>query len=51
MQTGRILGAAAAFLILIHASRLAPFTVLIVGTLALQLSVLWSLREEVGRHA
>ena len=51
MQTGRILGAAAAFPMLIHASRLGPFTILMVGALSIQLAVLWSLRGEVGRLA
>ena len=49
IQAGRIFGAAAAFPILIHADSLAPFTVLVIGVLTLQLMVLWSLRGEVGR--
>jgi predicted MFS family arabinose efflux permease len=49
MQSGRILGAAAAFPLLIHAERLATFTTVVTGVLALQLAVLWSLRGEVGR--
>ncbi len=51
MQTGRILGAAAAFPMLIHASNLWPFTALMVGALSVQLAVLLSLRGEVGRLA
>jgi MFS family permease len=51
MQGGRILGAAAAFPMLIHAERLTPFTALMIGVFALQLGVLWSLRGEVGRLA
>jgi hypothetical protein len=51
MQSGRILGAAAAFPLLIHAERLTPFTAVVIGVLALQLAVLWSLRGEVGRLA
>jgi predicted MFS family arabinose efflux permease len=51
MQSGRILGAAAAFPLLIHAGHLAPFTALMLAVFALQLVVLWSLRGEVGRLA
>jgi MFS family permease len=51
MQSGRILGAAAAFPLLIHAGHLAPFTALMLSVFALQLVVLWSLRGEVGRLA
>lgn len=51
MQGGRIIGAAVAFPLLIHASRLGPFTALMIGVFALQLAVLWSLRGEIGRLA
>lgn len=52
MQTGRILGAAAAFPLLIHAGSLVPFTASIFAVLSLQLVLLWSLRGEMGRlHA
>lgn len=51
MQAGRLLGAAVAFPLLIHASRLGPFTALILGVFGLQLAVLWSLRGEIGRLA
>lgn len=51
MQTGRILGAAAAFPLLIHAQRLSPFAGVVLGVFALQLCVLWSLRGEVSRLA
>ncbi len=51
MQGGRIIGAAVAFPLLIHASRLGPFTALMIGAFALQLAVLWSLRGEIGRLA
>jgi hypothetical protein len=51
MQGGRIIGAAVAFPLLIHASRLGPFTALMIGVFAVQLSVLWSLRGEIGRLA
>lgn len=51
MQGGRIIGAAVAFPLLIHASRLGPFTALMIGVFAVQLMVLWSLRGEVGRLA
>lgn len=46
---GRILGAAAAFPVLIHAAGLRAFTGLVLGVLAVQLAVLWSLRGEVER--
>lgn len=51
MQGGRLLGAAVAFPLLIHASRLGPFTALMIGVFGLQLAVLWSLRGEIGRLA
>ena len=51
MQGGRILGAAAAFPLLIHAERLGPFTALMLGVFAVQSAVLWSLRGEIGRLA
>jgi MFS family permease len=51
MQGGRIVGAAVAFPLLIHASRLGPFTALMIGVSILQLAVLWSLRGEVERLA
>jgi predicted MFS family arabinose efflux permease len=51
MQGGRIIGAAVAFPLLIHASRLGPFTALMIGVFVVQLAVLWSLRGEVERLA
>jgi len=51
MQGGRIIGASVAFPLLIHASRLGPFTALMIGVFGLQLAVLWSLRGEIGRLA
>jgi hypothetical protein len=51
MQTGRVLGGTLAFPILIHAPSLAPFFAITLGTLGLQLAVLWSLRGEVERLA
>lgn len=51
MQSGRILGAGSAFPLLIHASRLGPFTGLTLAVFAAQLAVLWSLRDEVSRLA
>lgn len=44
-------GTSVAFPLLIHASRLGPFTALMIGVFALQLAVLWSLRGEIGRLA
>ncbi len=51
MQSGRILGAGSAFPLLIHASGLVPFTAIALLVLAVQLVVLWSLRDEVERLA
>jgi len=50
-QSGRILGASMAFPLLIHASRLGPFTAAMIAVFAGQLAVLWSLRGEIGRLA
>ena len=49
MQCGRLLGASLAFPLLIHAASLAPFTIVMLSVLAVQLAVLWSLRSEVIR--
>ena len=49
MQCGRILGAALAFPLLIHASGLFGFTAAVVGTLAVLLLVLLALRTEIAR--
>lgn len=46
---GRILGAAAAFPLLVHASHLSPFIAFVFGVLILQLIVLWAIRGEVSR--
>jgi MFS family permease len=51
MQCGRIAGAALAFPILIHASSLNAFTLVVVGVLAAQLLALWALRRDVERLA
>ena len=51
MQCGRLVGAALAFPLLIHAASLATFTAVVLSVLAVQLSVLWSLRAEVVRLA
>lgn len=49
MQCGRILGAAAAFPLLIHARGLGTFTALVAGTLALMLGILYTQRERLSR--
>ncbi|MDE2511133.1 MAG: hypothetical protein KGL74_08420 [Elusimicrobia bacterium] len=51
MQCGRILGAALAFPLLIHAVSLTPFVAVVLTVGALQSAVLWSLRGDVGRLA
>lgn len=51
MQSGRILGAAVAFPLLIHAQSLTRFTGLIAAILAGLLAVLWSLKGEISRLA
>jgi MFS family permease len=48
MQCGRIAGASQAFPLLIHATTLGPFTVVILSVLAFQLCILASLRKEVA---
>lgn len=47
MQGGRILGATVAFPLLIHATKLGPFTALMLAVFAVQLGVLWSLKREI----
>jgi MFS family permease len=51
MQSGRILGAAAAFPLLIHAATLSRFMALIAAVLAALWAVLWSLKGEISRLA
>ena len=51
MQCGRIAGAALAFPLLIHASSLRTFSLVVVGVLAFQIVVLFALRRGVERLA
>jgi len=51
MQCGRIAGAALAFPVLVRASSLAAYTTLVLGVLAAQILLLWSLRGDVERLA
>jgi hypothetical protein len=51
MQCGRIAGAALAFPLLIHATSLRTFSLVVVGVLALQLVALLALRRDIERLA
>ncbi len=51
MQCGRIVGAALAFPVLIHASSLTLYTGLVLGVLAAQMLLLWSLKAHIERLA
>lgn len=51
MQCGRIVGAGLAFPVLIRATSLSLYTTLILGVLAAQMLLLWSLKREVERLA